>query len=310
MKKENHPPIIHIGFPKTATKWFQHQFYPCLPDSGYIDRKVVFNNLIRPDIWEFDEESALKVLTEVSGGHRILICEELLVGGLDIGFGLGEFINEMAHRIKRTFPNGEIVIFIRNQEQIILSAYSQYVKAGGTMSLKLFIHSQSRFKAFFKNHHLFSLKFFEYDRVISLYASIFGVDKIHIFLYEEFAANQEEFIANFRARLGFDSQNQPNTLVVENKQLSKLSLRLMRFFNRFTYKNTPFKNYFFHAEKVYYYGLSITSFIDSLKIRGKQRELELPREILSEIREYYRASNNCTANYIDFERLKRFNYPL
>ncbi len=310
MKKENYPPIIHVGFPKTATKWFQHQFYPCLPNSGYIDRKVVFNNLIRPDIWEFDEESTLKALTEISGGNRILICEELLLGGLDIGFGIGEFIHEMAYRIKKTFPDGEVVIFIRNQEQIILSAYSQYIKAGGTMSLKSFLNSQSRFKAFFKNHHLFTLKFFEYDKIIALYTEIFGAEKIHIFLYEEFAKNQEDFITNFCKELHLNKPTHTKITVIENKQLSRLSMHIMRFFNRFTYKNTPFKSYIFHVNRVYFYGLSITSFLDRLTFRGNQKKLALPEELLKEIQAYYKASNNRTANHIDIKRLKRFNYPL
>lgn len=310
MTNEPLPPIIHIGFPKTATKWFQHHFYPNISEKGYVERKAVFQNLIRPDIWEFNEEVASQVFEKTANGQRIVICEELLLGGLDIGFGIGEFIKEMAWRIKRTFPNGEIVIFIRNQEQIILSSYSQYIKAGGTMSLKSFINSQSRFKAFFKNHHLFSLKFFEYDRVISLYRSIFGAEKVHIFFYEDFAADQETFISNFNAELRLTSPADLKTMIVENKRLSRFSINLMKLFNRFTYKNTPFKNYFFHAERVYFYGLSVTSFIDNMKIHGKQKELAMPNEMVNEIREYYRASNKRTANYTGIEKLKQFNYPL
>jgi len=304
------PPIIHIGFPKTATKWFQTQFYPNIEGGQYFHRDFVRKLLIQPDIWEFNEGFVKKEFSETSQNNRILICEELLVGGLDIGFGIGEFIKEVAERIKKTFPEGEIVIFIRNQEQMILSTYSQYIKAGGTFSLNTYVNSQTRFKAFFKNHHLFNLKFFEYDRIIELYVSLFGRDKVHIFLYEEFAINPEQFIDNYCTEMGIEKNSISNMSMVMNPRLSNISLFIFRLLNHFTRKNTAYKKYYFNLNKIYFYTLSLTRIIDQIKITKRKKQQKLPPPLKNRIQDYYKASNNRLTKYISINRLKQFKYPL
>jgi len=307
---QNLPPIIHIGYPKTGTTWFQQKFYPTIENVRFISREELIENLINIDVFSFNPSTARGIFEQLSDGKVMIICEELLVGGLDIGFGIGEFIKEVANRIKKTFPEGEIVIFIRNQEQMILSAYSQYIKAGGTFSLSSYVNSQTRFKAFFKNHHLFNLKFFEYDRIIELYVSLFGRDKVHIFLYEDFAINPEQFIDNYCSEMGIEKNSISNMSMVMNPRLSNISMFIFRLLNHFTRKNTVYKKYYFNLNKLYFYTLSLIRFIDQIKITKRKKQQKLPPPLKNRIQDYYKASNNRLTRYISINRLNQFKYPL
>lgn len=48
----------------------------------------------------------------------------------------------MGQRLKTVLPNARIVIFIRNQTEMIASVYKQYVKEGGTHSPRRFLHPE------------------------------------------------------------------------------------------------------------------------------------------------------------------------
>ena len=51
------------------------------------------------------------------------------------GGGLGGLLSkEVAHRLKESFPDATILVFVRSQPRIIAAAYAQYVKGGGTYS--------------------------------------------------------------------------------------------------------------------------------------------------------------------------------
>lgn len=301
-------PIVHIGYSKTATKWFQHHFYPALQDIYFLNRQDVFSIIIKPDIFEFKPNEALQQINSLKGESRLAICEELLMGGLDIAFGNGEFIQLMASRLKLILPDAEIVIFIRNQRDILESSYNQYVKSGGTYSPSRYFGFKRRFKAFFKNYHLFNQKIFEYDRVIDLYKKTFGIEKVHVFLYEDFLDNPEEFISDYCKSLYLPHQEFPFD-TYENRRFSTLSLRFMRFMNHFTYKNTPFKNNLIHLETLYYRTLSICEKIDRLNW-FKNHPFHLSKNLLDKLGDYYKISNTKLNKEVGLDRLMKYKYPL
>lgn len=301
-------PIVHIGYPKTATKWFQHNFYPALKDIAFIQRQDVFRILIKPDIFEFDPVVAFQQIQLITENKRLIICEELLLGGLDISFGTGEFIQLMAHRIKSTLPDAEIVIFIRNQETMVASAYNQYIRSGGTYSQARYLGYSKRFKAFFKNHHLFNLKFFEYDLIIDLYKKIFGFDKVHVFLYEDFLHNPIQFLNEYCNKFSLPHSKFPVS-TIENRSFSSLAIKFMRFMNHFTYKNTAFKNYLFHIDTIYYRTLSVCDKIDRISF-FRNRPYKLKSGLINEINTFYKPSNLRLSSHVEIEKLRKYFYPM
>src|SRR3989339_295042 len=105
-------PIIHIGFPKTATTWLQKEFFPNVANINFVQREDIIEKILRPNTFEIDFASTKNYF---KNKKRTVICDEILVGGLDACFGNGAFIKETGMRLKQIFDEAEIIIFIRNQ---------------------------------------------------------------------------------------------------------------------------------------------------------------------------------------------------
>ncbi|MGE0077762.1 MAG: hypothetical protein AB7S48_07885 [Bacteroidales bacterium] len=302
-------PILHIGYPKTATTWFQKVFYFSLKDVFYVMRDFISDQLIFPDVFSYNSAETSKLLNNRSDNKRLVICEELLLGGLDIGYGSGEFISQMANRLKNTFHDAEIVIFIRNQHTILESAYSHYIKSGGTYSVKKYLGLDDRLKLKFQNHHLFNPALFNYIDVINLYSDLFGRNSVHVFLYEDFKSFPELFMSNYCSELSLKIPETVDFKIKENVCLTNTSINMLRFLNHFTQRNTPFKNYIIKCSFLYPYLISFSNRLDRLKIVQK-KPFRFSDDIHAWIEDYYRDKNRMLREYVDERNLKEYNYPI
>lgn len=307
MKKSS--PIVHIGFPKTGTKWLQKYYFPNLEDCFFINRLDLCKHLIEPDVFTFSHNDCKEYFFREAAGRRIVVSDELLVGGLDIGFGVGEFIHLMASRLKDTFGDPEIVITIRNQIDVATSTYAHYIKTGGTYTPEQFFGIIKRFKHFFKNHHLFSLKLFEYDKLIDYYIKIFGSDNVKVFFYEDFQKDCVDFVNELSRILCVKPTGKLPFDVYENKRPSLISLKIQRTLNRFTEQSTFFKNSLIDIPTLYPRTISITERIDR-NMTLNLKPYKLPKKVAEHIAEYYIKSNNNLSNLINPSKLKSLGYPL
>lgn len=301
-------PILHIGFPKTATTWFQKDFYPFVSNASFIDRARVSDLIIFPETVSYNPTEVKQSFQNKSGNKRLLICEELLLGGLDISYGSGEFVTHIANRLKATFNDASIVIFIRNQHDILESAYSHYIKSGGTYSINKFLGINERLPKKFQNHQLFNPALFNYYNIIELYTGLFGRENVHVFLYEDFVENRVQFIRNFFNYLDLEVPVSINYEVKENVRLSSFSVGVLRFFNHFTHRNTPFKNYFLRWNSLYPWLISISKHIDNLGF-ARRKPFKFDNSVHQWINQYYRENNALLENFVSPEKLKKYNYP-
>jgi hypothetical protein len=117
----------------------------------------------------------------------------------------------IAKRLKDLLPQAEIILFLRDQKDIILSHYSGYTLGQyGTKNIEdLFYrpYTNYTYDDYLKNPQLYQmsslyyntndyfihLDCFLYSNLVKLYTGLF--DKCHIFLYEDFQNNFTESIA-------------------------------------------------------------------------------------------------------------------
>jgi hypothetical protein len=199
-------PIVHIGYHKTATTWFQKSFYPRVEGARYVPRAMVREALIDPSALHFDAATAASILG-ADTGERLLLCEEGLSGYIHNG-GLGGCLSkDMAYRINDVLPDADIVIFIRAQPAMIAACYGQYVKGGGTFSVRRYLFPARFLKgasADAAKAPRFSFDHFDYDRLVAHYVDVFGPDRVHVFLFEQFRAQNRTFLDAFARRLNLD----------------------------------------------------------------------------------------------------------
>lgn len=308
------PTFVHIGYHKTATNWFQRLFYPAVRNFKYVHRKRARAAFTEDHAFQFDPAAALARL-ETPGPEGLILCEEELSGNLHNGGLYGYLSKEVAHRIKATLPTAEIVIFIRSQTEMIGSVYKQYVKEGGTHSPRRYLFPYDHLDPHGfspKKSPLFAFQHYDYRLLIGHYREVFGPDKVHVFLYEEFSRNQAEFMARFIERLGLDVDlgSVPKTrLNVSNK---KFSLWVSRLMNRFAYRNVIDKHYFLNVPGMYRLrGRVVAPLLDRIAFfSGPARPRDiLGADIVRHIEDRYRESNRLLAQELGLP-LEKHGYPV
>jgi len=199
-------PIFHIGFHKTATSWFQRCVYPFLEGHRLIDRRRARQVLLDRDAFAFDPEKARAALGLDRPGLVPVICEEDLSGVLHIGLASGYIAREVARRLNQTAPNAQIVIFVRAQPEAALSWYQQYLREGGTRSVRRYLFGDSyqqpgRLRPFKLPH--FSFDQLDYRGLIEHYDRLFGTRNVHVFPYERLTRDRDALLDEMAHRLGW-----------------------------------------------------------------------------------------------------------
>ena len=282
--------IFHIGYHKTATTWFQKRFYPYIHHFDVVDRKKIRDHFYQKKEQKFNNNS-------------LIFCDEELSGNIH-NSGLSGFLTDAVANKISNFSNPKVIIFIRNQHDIIVSSYLQYIKEGGNYSLNQYLNH----KMYKRNNRtsLFSYEHFNYFELISKYVSLIGKENVYVYLYEDFCADQKGFISQFvldhKFNINIDSLDFSRT----NYTYSYISLIFARFFNSFTRKNVLYKYYIFHVPYLYEIFRDLFTRIQIFKIDYKSF---LGNKRSKEIHQQYSESNSKLAKEYNLD-LKKYNYPL
>lgn len=229
-------PILHIGYHKTATTWFQQAFYPEVRGAAFAKRRNVRQAFLCTNALAFDQDEALKAL-DLPAGKRPIICEEALVGYYENGGFLGTLSKDIAYRIQAVYPQARIVIFLRNQLDMLVATYLQYIRRGGTESLQKFLwpyYYQRRYRTKPHKKPMFCLEHFAYHRLIFLYRQLFGDTNVHVFLYEDFKAAPRDFLRRYCHELSLDIDIDTLSFAATNVTYGTGTYRLARALNHVT----------------------------------------------------------------------------
>lgn len=248
-------PIVHVGYHKTGTTWFQDIFYPAVRNRPYIPRSIVRAAFLAPGALEFDPACARQIL----GAHadHAILCEENLTGGLHNGGLAGNLSKDVARRIKATLPDAQIVLFVRDPVAMIASAWVQYVKGGGTYGLRRYLFGRDQFSPVAPEQDEapgFRLTHFDYHRLVAHYDALFGAERVHVFRYEDFRADPHVFTRTYAARFGMEIDMSRIDWGSRNPSLSRILLWGARAMNLFTRRAVADKSWLIHIPG--WYGLS------------------------------------------------------
>jgi hypothetical protein len=307
------PPIVHIGYHKTATSWFQQQFFPHVTGGAFVPRDVARAALLEPDAFAFDASVARSALAPWLRHGRLLICEENFSGYLHNG-GLGRLLSrDMANRIKAVLPTSEIVIMIRAQPAMVASTYAQYLRGGGTLSLTDYVYAQGRAKRAQKYWYKapkFALAHFDYAALVEHYSELFGEAAVHVFAYEGFARTPADFISNFSARLGLHLDVEPD-FSRRYESPGVRQLRMLRWLNRFTAHGVSEKHHWLNLQGWHKNRWKALRMLERLPIllTEKAGALAIPPELNAEMKTLFAPGNAHLADRFGLP-LRELNYPM
>jgi hypothetical protein len=198
--------LIHIGYHKTGTNWLQRRFFSD-PSTGYrwLGKRPgshPVRRFVRDRPFEFEPDAvraALRPLiaeAEEAGLLPVLSLERLSGSALSGGYDSVR----IADRLHQVFPEGRILVVVREQRSMVVSTYKGYVQQGGAAPLEHFL--EGRRSATFRVPG-FDPAYFEYDGLIGHYRGLFGPDNVLALAFDQFVEDGRGFvdrIASFAGR--------------------------------------------------------------------------------------------------------------
>jgi hypothetical protein len=306
-------PIVHIGYPKAASTWFQKSFYPHVRAPRYIERPRVNAAFLEGNALTFDPAAARRTLG-LGEGEPGILCEEGLCGYLHNGGVAGIVSRQVAEQIKAALPDAHIVIFLRAQPRILVAAYQQYVRSGGT-------HSAHRY--FFPGDYLsgpnavtykqprFDVDFFRYSPLVEFYETLFGRDRLHLFLFEQFQADGLDFLRRFAGELELDVDWDGVSLAPRLASYGRPLTWFARISNRFTARSVLDKHHVAHIPGWYKVRRSLLESLNRSGLFGRPPPLDrlVGRETAAWLEGHYAADNQRLAERYTLP-LADFGYPM
>ena len=287
--------IIHIGYPRTASTWFQNNLFPKVQNYTFIPRKIIQESLIHPLPLKYNRDWP-KEQTGING--PFLLSEEMITGKIRAGSVNLHFLEFYANRLKETFNDPVVIIFLRSQPDSIFSFYNLYIRKGGTYSFSGFLRQDIHLQ----ESLLFSKAYFCYDIPLQILTNTFGREAVRIYFYEEFSSDPKVFVERFLKELNLEADLNDCSYSRINSGYSPFRLGIKRFTNRFTSRGVPFKHYFFTIPHAY-------NFI----AKGSSMRNKVPAGCLKQMDVFFNefaASNTKLITDYKLNTIKELNYPL
>jgi hypothetical protein len=301
--------LVHVGFHKTATSWLQSFLFDDLRARfrSPFSRAELLENFVLVNPLRFDAPSLRSriegQLTALQRDGLVpVLSHERLSGNPHSG---GYDRKDLADRLHDVLPRARILVTIREQHSMILSVYKQYVREGGALPLRRYLHPPHRGIA---RVPMFSFDFFEYDLLVAYYQQLFGAECVLVLPFELLRSSTSEFVGKI---VRFAGGSVPSRISHqrENVALSGLSTALKRCLNRLLVRDRVNLHGWVDSER---WNTALVRGLESLDRllpralrEGPDRRL---REIVArQVGDRYRESNRRTSALIGLN-LREFGY--
>ncbi len=231
--------VVHIGFPKTGTTTKQKHLFAKHSQVRFLGKPYGMDslrkeiaNLVMQESLTYDPtplktifRDALVDTPQTAPEKKLLLLsDEILVSA-----SKARDKGVVANRIKEIFHPCKILVTIRNQMDIVKSAYVN----GGLY----FRHVPEKYRHYVMSfqewldidqskYHGSFVENVKYIETIDFYATLFGSENICVLLFEEFLQDKKNYVKKLSAFLGIDETEAYNLLAEahENKRLDKAEL--------------------------------------------------------------------------------------
>lgn len=203
------PLLIHIGYHKTGTTWFQRElFQPAFGYNPLMTHGEVFSAIVRPHTLTFDPSPTRDLLAQRrdrgAAGSVDVISSEILSGNPFYG---GRESDLYAQRLKAVAPDARILITTREQLRALTSVYMQYLLRSGTQTPRQFFADDP-----VMGYFAFGPEHFEYHRLVGLYRDLFGAENVALLTQEGLTRDPLGLVRHLAAFAGVGVQYDPGQL--------------------------------------------------------------------------------------------------
>ncbi len=239
-------PLIHIGYNKTGSTWLQEEFFPLRELGFYLllemeDRRRIYRYLVKEHALHYEGQQVKEYCEQrmANAGELLpVFSAERLSGDPHSG---GYDSVQVAGRLRELFPEAKILMVVREQRSMILSTYTQYVRAGGTRSLRRYMRPPERGS---RRMPQFDFRFFDYAPLVEHYMGLFGRERVKVLPYEWMAREPARFLSEILRFAELDTPERLERVKTlpfgkrVNRAYGPFSLWAKRLYNRFFLDNT------------------------------------------------------------------------
>ena len=196
------PLLIHVGPHKTGTTWLQRRFFSNARGLVYSgDFRKTHAAFLVPRFGDFDlgkVRGLFGPLIERARSENLpLVISDEALGGRP--FHQKYYREITAYRLRRAFPEAKILVTIREQDAVLRSMYGEYLRYGYSSSLRAFLTQDTGNPNL---HPILDLAFYDYDRTLDFYESLFGPAHVMASPMEWVLSDKQAFVAHIGQFLG------------------------------------------------------------------------------------------------------------
>lgn len=221
--------------PRAASTLLQRQVFPRMEGFQFFGVEVThygraFRQMLYSDDTLFDPAFFAKAVSGIRKKNAV-ISNELFSG--QSAYLNATNRSRTARRLAAAFPEGEIILVLRNQAALLRSLYSIGVYSGYHMApeeLVYFDASESGRAGAPTYRPAEMVEIYRYLPLIELYRGLFK--KVHVFLYEDLRADPSGFLERLSAKTETALSSAPDLSEKVNRSLSARQIALMRKLNK------------------------------------------------------------------------------
>jgi len=301
--------FIHPGYGKTATTTLQKNLYGKHNEIASIGRPwthktQAFSSYIKDvNCSDYSVSKARKMLDD-------LLCDvdEDVVVFSDENLHSNQFkICTISNRLSELLPNAQIVFTIRNQVSIIESYFSdtgRILKNVPAPYNNRLLSMDSWLKWAWLNWDDSFLGLVDYYKYIKVYGDSFGIENVHVLLFEDFSESTNDFVVILSNILGVDSEEAVLLCSSkhENMQISR-NLSVYQELRRFIFPGRGLSN-------ILPFGNAAQNLLHQVINRGVARPKDrLSEQWINRLSEKYKEGNALLVRDLGLD-LSKYDYPL
>ena len=300
LKGEGLQPLIHVGYPKTASTTLQNNFFAKLESTCVIGQPLSEeNNEIRRVILQLTDAETLEFSSDrIKEQINNLFCQSMLIlteETFSTGSTLSGKVNryEIAQRLNELFPNAKVLIVIREQLSMVKSYYLQYQKIQQAQ-VESFDDWFKGLVSDYQSGVTGLLALLQYHKTIGMYQNMFGSKNVLVKCFEDLPMEKSEYYKSIACFAGYRDSQTLELLCTQaasshdNKTVTNAQLHIYRF-ARFV---GPFKKLI---------GTKLRSILMSFASKGKKPKIALSPDQAAILKDIFASSNRATLGLVNLD---------
>lgn len=232
--------FIHLGLHKTATKYFQHFYFPNFPEDKvlynpyplqqYMMDYVKAEEADRPSVLEaFNKEK--ENLAKTHPDKKIVISREIMAGNLFNAYREWQLSTQL---VKDLFPEAKIFLSLRYQIEWLISCYRESIHEHHYQPISDFLNYDKKSGKFlipesdvnsdgFANLYALNLDF---TKMIDRLYGLFGKENVFVFFYEDFKKDKNAILRKVEQIIDLPEIKPKASQGIPNRGYSRLAINL------------------------------------------------------------------------------------